>query len=506
MTSPDFGQDPALLPADEHDRELIRQVRPSGWTNPTPRDRYHLVIIGAGTAGLVTASAAATLGARVALVEKRLMGGDCLNFGCVPSKALIRSARSWHEARRSGVDFGGPSASGEGSFPEVMDRVRRLRAAISHHDSAERFTDLGVDVFFGEARFVGRKTVRIDGGRTRFHRAVIATGSHPAEPPIPGLDQTPFLTNETVFSLRELPRRLAIIGAGAVGCELAQCFARFGSQVTVFDIAERAMAADDPEAASIVQTSLERDGVTFRFGVEIDQVSTAGNAIAVHAGDDVWRAEALLVAAGRRPNLGGLDLKRAAVAVASGRLLVDDRLRTTNRRIYAIGDVASEHQFTHIADAQARLAVQNSLFFGRGRASKLVVPWCTYTSPEVAQVGLTLEQAERDGIAIDTLKLPLTEVDRAVLDGATEGFLKVHLKRGNDRILGATLVADNAGDIIGELAMAITNEVGLNKISATIHPYPTQAEIVRKIADRWRRRKLTPLVRRAFDLYFRLIR
>lgn len=499
-------RDPALEPLDEHNLELLDQVRPGDWNNPPLADRYHLVVIGGGTAGLVTASAAATLGARVALVEKRLLGGDCLNFGCVPSKALIRAARAWHDARTAERDFGGPRVSGAGNFAAVMDRLRRLRADISHHDSAERFADLGVDVFLGEARFVGRRRIEIDGQQTRFRRAVIATGASPASPPIPGLEDTPHYTNETIFTLTELPRRLAVIGAGAVGCELAQCFARFGAEVTLVDIARRVMLNDDAEAVTIVQQALEDDGVRFRFDVTIDEVGVDGEGTFLRIGGERHRADALLVAAGRHANVEGLGLDAAGIELDGRRLTVDERLRTSNRRVFAIGDVTAAHQFTHVADAQARLAVQNALFFGRARASDLVVPWCTYTSPELAHVGLTAVEAERQGIAMQTLTLPLADVDRAVLDGATDGFLRVHTKAGSDRILGATLVAENAGDIIGELALAVTHDVGLNQISSTIHPYPTQAEVVRKVADRWRRGKLTPWVKRLFAFYFRLFR
>ena len=498
------AHDPALEPLDRYNQELLRQVAPADWENPPVQNHYHLVVLGAGTAGLVTAGAAAALGARVALVEKRMMGGDCLNFGCVPSKALIRAARSWHEARTSAARFGGPEVTGEGDFASVMQRVRGLRAQISHHDSARRFTDLGADVFFGEARFVAKDGVEIEGQRTRFRRAVIATGARPSEPSIPGLSETPHYTNETIFTLTELPARLAVIGAGAIGCELAQSFARFGSAVTVFDIAERAMAADDPEAAAVVQASLERDGVRFHFEAGVEEVGSATDGVFLRADGQRHDFDALLVAAGRQPNVSGLGLATAGVDTPGGHLQIDDRLRTSNKRIYAVGDVASSHQFTHVADAEARLAVQNALFFGRGKRSQLIVPWCTYTSPEVAHVGLSPEKARGD--AVDTLRLSLEEVDRALLDGATDGFLKVHVKKGTDSILGATLVAENAGDIVGELALAITHGIGLSKISSTIHPYPTQAEAVRKIADNWRRGKLTPFVRRLFSSYFRVLR
>ncbi len=506
--SADFAQDPALQPFDRHNRELLEQVHPHDWRNPPVQSRYHLVVIGAGTAGLVTAGAAASLGAKVALVEKRLMGGDCLNFGCVPSKALIRSARAWHDAATAKNRFAGPEVTAGGDFAAVMERVRQLRAEIGHHDSAQRFADLGADVFLGEARFVDPRTVEINGQRTRFRGAVIATGASPLQLPIPGLAETPHFTNETIFTLTELPKRLAVIGAGPIGCELAQSLVRFGCAVTVFDIASGALGNEDRDAAEIVEVALQRDGVQFRFNASVTQVATeADGNISLQTQDGAHEsADALLVAVGRRPNVAGLGLESAKVEFTNQGIKVNDFLRTSNRRVYAIGDVASRYQFTHVADAEARITVQNALFFGRAKASKLVVPWCTYTSPEVAHVGLTLQEAERDGVDLDSHLLPLKEVDRAILDGATEGFLKIHLRRGSDQILGATLVAEHAGDMIGELALAITHGISIGKISSTIHPYPTQGEVVRKAADNWRRSKLTPFVQRLLSNYFRVLR
>ncbi len=499
---------PILEPMDEHNRELVRNVHPRDWTNPTPVERYHLVVVGAGTGGLVSASIAAGLGARVALVERHLMGGDCLNVGCVPSKGVIRAARAWHGAARARELFGGPAVDGDGDFGAAMERMRRLRAKISPVDGAARFRDLGIDVFLGEGRFVAGDAVEVGGERLRFKKAVIATGARAAAPPIPGLDRVDYLTNETVFSLTELPRRFGIVGGGPIGCEMAQSFARFGSEVHLFDVAEHVLPREDADAAAIVQRALGRDGVRLHLGVRITDVhEQAGKKVIVSerdGGRDEAACDRLLVAVGRKPNVEGLGLETAGVLYDRQGVEVDERMRTTNPRIFAVGDVASAYKFTHAADFQARLAIRNAFFFGRHKASDLVIPWTTYTSPEVAHVGLYEAEAEELGKRIDTLTVPLEENDRAILDGEDEGFLRLHLRRGSDRILGGTLVAAHAGDMIGLLSLAVTHRVGLSKLSSTIFPYPTQGEIFRKAGDLWNRGRLTPTAKKLFDLWFTL--
>lgn len=486
---------PALLAGDEFDELLRSRVHPADWRNPVPRDRYHLVVLGGGTAGLVTAAIAAGLGARVALVERDLLGGDCLNVGCVPSKALIESAR----------------ADGTGDFALVMQRLRRIRAELSRVDSAERFTGLGVDVFLGEGRFVAADTLEVAGATLRFRRAVIATGARATVPPVPGLADAPFLTNETVFTLTELPRRLAVLGAGPIGCELAQAFARLGSEVHVIDQAARILPGDDPDAAEVVRRSLERDGVRFHLQSAAAAVARAGAGIRVTLTGDAATpitADRLLVAVGRTPNVDGIGLDVAGVRTARHGIEVDDRLRTSNPRIFAIGDAASPRRFTHHADAQARIVVPNALFFGLGggRASRLVVPWCTYTEPELAHTGRTAAELDEEGARYDTITVPFEEVDRAALDGAREGFVRVHLARGSDRILGATIVGRHAGELISEVTLAIRTAQGLGAVGATIHPYPTRAEGLRKAADAWRRGRLTPRARKLFAGFFALFR
>lgn len=497
-------------PTNSADRRLVDNVRPPDWRNPSPRDRYDLVIIGAGTGGLVSAAIGAALGARVALVERRRLGGDCLNFGCVPSKGVLRAARSWAAARDARARFGGPAVSGSGDFAAAMARMREIRAGISDVDSAERFAGLGVDVFFGEARFDSKRSVVVDGrDRLEFRRAIIATGTRPAVPELSGLEGSGFLTNESVFDLARRPERLLVLGAGAIGCELSQAFARLGSRVVLLDLEETILAREEPDAADLVLQALERDGVEFIGGAEVTRVDGAGGRTVLRYetgdGSDQVEGDALLVAVGRVPNVD-LDLERAGVDHDRDGVTTDDRLRTSNRRVYAVGDVASPFKFTHSADAQARLAVRNALFFGRGRVSRLVIPWATYTSPELARVGLSPGEAEEKGIEVESVTVPLAEVDRARLDGDTDGFVRIHLRQGSDEIVGATIVSPHAGELIAQVTQAMTRGIGLKKFSDVVFPYPTTAEALRKAADQRRRDDLTPFVERAFDVFFRVWR
>jgi pyruvate/2-oxoglutarate dehydrogenase complex dihydrolipoamide dehydrogenase (E3) component len=492
---------PELLPDDPADQALAAAVHPADWINPQPAGRYNLVVIGGGTAGLVAAAGAAGLGAKVALVERHLLGGDCLNAGCVPSKGLLRAARALYDARH-GAGFGVRGGEGvSGEFAVAMERLRRVRSQLSSHDSARRFRDeLGVDVFFGQAVFEGSDCVTVADQRLCFHRAAICTGARAAAPPVPGLAEAGYLTNETVFTLTELPPRLAVIGAGPIGCELAQAFARFGSHVTLIDLAPQLLGREDPDAAALLRTAFAREGIDLRLGVQLSRVERRGNERLVQLVQDGVPVELavdqVLVGVGRSPNLEGLGLDRAGIAWDKRGISVTDTLRTTNRRVYAAGDCCSPLKFTHTADAQARILLANALFAGRQKSSALTVPWCTYTDPEVAHVGLYERDAGEQGIQVTTLTVPLAEVDRAVLDGESEGFARVHLRAGSDKILGATIVARHAGEMISELSLAITNNLGLSAIGRTIHPYPTQAEAVRKLADAWNRTRLTPTVKR----------
>lgn len=507
---PDWPSRIPLLPFDDANAQLMRTVAPKGWVAPAPKDRYHLVVIGAGTAGLVSAAIAAGLGARVALIERHMFGGDCLNFGCVPSKAVIRAARAWHEARTAAERFGGPRVTSDGDFGAVMARLRRLRADISPVDGVERFRSLGVDVFLGNAAFSAPDAITVNDTVLRFRRAIIATGARAARPPIPGLADAPYDTNESIFSLTARPARLIVLGGGPVGTELAQSFARFGSAVTIVHAGAHVLPRDDIDAAAVVSTALEADGVQIINQVTVERVSHDGQQFTMQlSGDGVpstLEADRLLVATGRTPNTEGLGLEVAGVRFTPKGVSVDDRLRTSNPRVFAIGDVSSALQFTHVADAQARLAVANALFFGigGGRTRTLVVPRVTYTDPEVAHVGMTVEDASAQGIRIDTIQVRLEDSDRARLDGELQGFLKVHVAAGTDRIVGATLVASHAGEMIGEMTVAITNGVGLGGVGKSIHPYPTQAEVFRRAADVWRKRAFTSRARRFFALWFRV--
>jgi pyruvate/2-oxoglutarate dehydrogenase complex dihydrolipoamide dehydrogenase (E3) component len=496
-----------VLPPDQYNERLVGNVHPTDWQNPQPSGRYNLVVIGAGTAGLVTAAGAAGLGAKVALVERHLMGGDCLNVGCVPSKCIIRSSRVVGDLR----DLARFGAKGpvdvEIDFPAVMERMRRLRAQISDNDSVWRFRDeKGVDVFLGDARFKDAGSVEVDGRTLRFKRAVITTGARPTRPPIPGLDDVGYLTNENVFELTQRPRRLAVIGAGPIGCELAQAFRRLGSEVALLDMAENILGREDGDAAAIVQRALIGDGVRLLLSSRIESVRREG-------GDKVLRVvcggiqqelhvDEILVGIGRTPNVDGLNLE--AVGVHYDRkdgVQVNDHLQTTNPRIYAAGDVCMQYKFTHMADAAARIVIQNALFFGKRKLSALHVPWCTYTDPEVAHVGLYERDAAARGIEVDTYVRPFDEVDRAVTDGEEDGFAKIIVKKGTDQILGATIVARHAGEMISEITLAMVGAVGLGKIAGVIHPYPTQAEAIRQLGDAYNRTRLTPLVKRLFQLW-----
>ncbi len=506
---------PIMEPYDEHNQELISHVHPHDWVNPEPAERYHMVVVGAGTAGLVTAAACAGLGAKVALIERHFMGGDCLNVGCVPSKGVISAARAWHQVRQAHEVFGAPRASGgAGDFGRAMERMRRLRAGISPVDGARRFRDeLGIDVFLGDGRFVAGDAVEVGDARLKFRCATVATGARAIAIPIPGLADVDYLTNETVFSLTELPKRFGVIGAGPIGAEMAQSYARFGSEVNVFDIADHILPREDRDAAAIVQEEMLADGVKLHLAVKIAEIKKGedGEKVIVAEAQDGTKTEVavdqLLLSVGRAANTDGLGLEAAGVEYDKFGVKTDDKLRTTNKRIFAAGDIVNlPYKFTHAADAHARIVVQNAFFFGRKRASNLVIPWATYTSPEIAHVGLYEDEAVKAGHEVDTITIGLDDVDRAKLDGEDEGFLRVHLKKGTDEILGGTLVASHAGDMIGALAFAMTHKMGLSKFASTIFPYPTQGEVFRKAGDRYNRGRLTPKAVKFFETWFKIFK
>lgn len=511
-----IGQEPGrnghtvtMQPADEYNDTLVANAHPADWQNPQPAPIYNLVVIGGGSAGLLAAIAAAGLGAKTAVIERHLLGGDCLNAGCVPSKTVIRSAKAVGELRRA-AELGVTSPDVRVDFGAVMARMRRVRAQLSHHDSAQRFTNEGVDVFLGDAKFVGRNKVEVAGATLTFKKALIATGSRAMVLPIPGLAEAGYLTNETFFSLTELPPRLAVIGAGPIGSELAQAMQRLGSHVTVFDVLPQVLGREERGAAEIVEQAMRRDGIELALEANIKNVETDGSAKVIHFEQTGERksvtVDEILVAVGRIPNLEGLNLEAAEVAYDKKGVKVNDYLRTSNPNIYAAGDVALKYQFTHTADASARLVLQNALFLGRKKMSRLTIPWCTYTDPEVAHVGMYPADAAAAGIALETFTQPFSGVDRAITDGEEEGFVKIHVKKGSDQIIGATIVARHAGDIISEITTAMVGGVGLKKLAQVIHPYPTQAEAIRRVADTYNRTRLTPTVKNLFIRWFAFLR
>ena len=508
-----------IVPNDEYNQELVANVHPSEWVNPEPTGRYNIVVIGAGTAGLITAVIAASLGAKVALIEKHLMGGDCLNVGCVPSKGVIRAARAWADLRRA-TEFGLHIPAGvKYDFGAVMARMRKLRARISRNDSARRYTKLGVDVYIGSGRFLGFDTVQVEGpagNRTlTFAKAAVCTGARAAVPDTPGLQEAGYLTNETVFSLTELPQRLGVIGAGPIGCELAQAFARFGSQVYLIESTHGILPNEDRDAAEIVQQQMLRDGVKLRCCAKHLKVEKldSGKRLTVDSHGQQYDVivDEILIGVGRTPNVEKIGLETAGVSYDKNGVRVNARLQSTNPKIFAAGDVCSRYKFTHAADAMAQIVIQNALFphplnLGYANVDALVMPWCTFTEPEVAHVGMYEKEAKEKGIEVETYTYKLDEVDRAILDGEDEGFARVHMKKGTDKILGATIVAAHAGDMIGEFSVAMKAGAGAKTIAGTIHPYPTQAEVNRKVINLWRKAHFTQRTRNLLTKLFEWLR
>ena len=492
-----------LGPMDEANAELLDQVRPPGWVNPQPRERYNMVVIGGGTGGMVAAERVASLGGTVALVEEHLLGGDCLNVGCVPSKVLLRAGRAAaaiRQASRFGIHVDGDICV---DFDAVTKRLRAVRAFIARHDSAERLSKIsGVDIFIGTATFSGPDTIDVDGTELEFGRACIATGASPAVPPIAGLEETPYLTNLDLFTLEELPKKLGIVGAGPIGVEMAQAFQRLGSEVTVFNVSDDILSKEDSDAAELVKQALMADGVTFESGAIIENISyqaatEAGRArftIAVKDRQD-FVIDTLLMATGRRPNVSRLGLDAADVKFdpRTG-VHVDDHLQTTNPRIFAIGDVATRYQFTHCADFMARLAVRNALLFGRQKFSDLLLPWCTYTDPEIAHVGLYADDLDERGIDYETVTRRLDDEDRTIIEGDTDGFVRIHVD-SQATIVGATIVAPNAGDLISEVTVAMRAGMKLDELADVIHPYPTVADVIRGVADDYQSSKQSATIK-----------
>jgi pyruvate/2-oxoglutarate dehydrogenase complex dihydrolipoamide dehydrogenase (E3) component len=487
-------------PPDRYELERLAQVAPPDWTNPRPADCYDLVVIGGGTAGMTAAESAASFGARVALIERNLLGGSCLNTACVPSKTMIRTTRLYGEMRdadRYGAIAPDPVPV---DFARAMERVRRIRSQLSVGDSAQRLRDAGVDVFFGAARFLDEDTVGVGDERLRFRKALIATGASPQLSPIPGLEEAGYLTSDTVFELTRLPPRLVVIGGGPLGCELAQAFCRFGVHTTIVQNLPLFLGGEERDAAQLLSDAFARDGIEVRLNTTAVAVRVVDGEKRVDLVSDDYQssiaADEILTGMGRQPNVQGMDLERAGIAYDEDRgIHVDDFLRSSNPRVYAAGDVCLERKFSHTASASARIVVRNALFGGSARLSALVIPWCTFTDPEIAHVGVYVRDANRDGIPIKTFTIPMHQVARAVADGEERGFVKIHVREGSDRILGATIVARHAGEMINEITLAMVSGIGLGKLAQVIHAYPTQATGIRKAAEAYNRTRLTPRLR-----------
>lgn len=465
-----------------------------------------LIIIGAGSAGLVCAYLAALMGSRVSLAERHRMGGDCLNTGCVPSKALISTTR-FLAACRDSQRLGVRQAVAEWDFGEIMQRIRNVIQTIAPHDSIERYTRLGVDVIEGDARVVSANCVEIDGQSYQTRRIIIASGAKPFVPPIEGVDQLPYLTSDSIWDLEVLPPRLLVLGGGPIGCELAQCFARLGSQVTLVEMVDRVLFREDADVTKLLEESLRKDGIELLTGHQASrfyQQQGQWQLDCKHVdGIRTVAFDQALIAVGRAPNTGDLDAGALGIELArNGAIMVDDRMQTTLSGVYACGDVAGPYQFTHAAGYQAWYATSNALFapFYRPKINYRVLPATTYTEPEVARVGLNEQEAEAAGIACEVSGFPLAELDRAVAENLTEGFIKILTTPGKDRILGCTIVGANAGELIAEQVLAMQHGLGLGKILGTIHAYPGWAEANKLAAGTWRREHtpdwLLPMLRR----------
>ena len=472
---------------------------------------YNVAIIGAGTAGLVAAAGTVGLGGRVALVERNQMGGDCLNYSCVPSKALIASARVIDNIRHASK-WGLRDQEPQFEFETVFESMRSRRAKIAPHDSAERFESLGVDVFLGEASFVSPHAINVDSQTLRAKNFLIAAGSRAGIPPIEGIGEVPFFTNETVFDeLSKKPESMIVLGGGPIGCELSQAMSRIGVKVTIIEVLDQILPKEDREVADRMETLLEAEGirvlsssratrVLMRDGkVHFDLIRTPrdtdqGKPIQVVA-------DTLLVSAGREPNIEKLNLDAAGVKFSSLGIEVNAYLQTSQPHIYAAGDVVGPYQFTHTADAQARVVVRNILMpfqMLRQKMDYSVVPWCTYTAPEIAHVGLNETEADQRNVSYDLICVRIDELDRAVIDREELGFVKVLTAKGTDKILGVTMVSAHAGDLLHEFVLAMKHRIGLSQLATTIHAYPTFAELGRKVGDCYNKKRLSPFVKRAF--------
>ncbi len=470
---------------------------------------YNVVVIGAGTAGLVTAAGTASLGGRVALVERNKMGGDCLNFGCVPSKALISSARLAQHMREA-EKWGLRNQEPQFEFRDVMERMRARRAKIAPNDSQERFESLGVDVFRGEAKFVSPHEVEVNARRLQARNFVIATGSRAAIPEIAGLDSVPFFTNETIFdALHGKPASMIVLGGGPIGCELGQAFRRLGVKITIVHNGDQLLPPEDRDVADFIQKRFAMEGMDVRLNTTTNRVRFENGSVILGTNGGEVVAETLLIATGRTPNIEQLNLAAAGVKHSPHGITVNDYMQTSQPHIYAAGDVANRLKFTHTADFTARAVVRNILMplqILRQKIDCAVVPWCTFTEPEVAHVGLGEKEARSRGTDYDLFVVRLEELDRAVVESEEAGFAKFLTRKGSDKILGATIIAPHAGDLLHEFVLAMNAGIGLGKIASMIHAYPTFAELARKAGDNYNKTRLTPFAKKLFAWLYRRAR
>lgn len=455
---------------------------------------YNIVVIGGGSAGLVSAYIAAAVKAKVALIEKHRMGGDCLYTGCVPSKALIRSTKILSYIKRH-KEFGIKSAEAEFDFAEIMERVQKVIAKVEPHDSIKRYTGLGVDCITGEAKILSPHEIQVNGKTLTAKNIIVATGARPAVPPIPGLDKISFLTTDNLWDLRELPQRLVIAGGGPIGCEIAQCFARLGSRVTLVEMLPDILIREDPEISQSIRKRFTEEGIDVRINSKCKEVVVEDGKkfmlVEKDGATEKVEFDQVLIAVGRAANAKGFGLEDIGVKLGPrGTIEVDEYLRTTtHKNIYACGDVAGPYQFTHTAAHQAWYCAVNALFspFKKFKVDYRVIPWCTFTDPEVARVGLNEKDAKEQGIPHEVTRYGMDDLDRAIADSEDKGYVKVLTPPGKDKILGVTIVGYHAGDLITEYVLAMKHGLGLNKILGTIHIYPTMAEANKYAAGIWKK-------------------
>jgi pyruvate/2-oxoglutarate dehydrogenase complex dihydrolipoamide dehydrogenase (E3) component len=457
--------------------EFLQRVRPPGWKNPRVKKIYDLVVVGAGPAGLAATALATGMGLSVALVERNWLGGDSFNFGSIPSKALIRTARVVATARDADQIGAPATVEPPVDFGAVMARLRRIRTRVAEYHSIDRLQSQGVDVFFGDAQFDDTRAIIINGARLSFRKALVATGARPRSSNIPGLDELEYFTSSTIFDIPALPRRLAIIGGGPLGCELAQAFCRLGVHVAIIQNDPKFLPAEDRDAAQILSLSLSRDGVETRLNTTVVEARLEGGV------KDVVLADAIVLSIGRVPNVEGLRLEKARIdSEPDQRIKVDDFLCTSNSDVYAAGDVCMEHKFTNVAEASAAIAIRNAFVSTDRRPSRLLTPWCTFCDPEVAHIGMHISDARRQSIPIKSFTIMMQDVDRAITDGQDDGFVKIHVREGTDTILGATIVAARASEMINELSVIMHAGVGMRDLAGILHTYPTQSDAIRMAA------------------------